>query len=82
MRTIMILYVVIFSVFPTGFQEYLHIHIIYKSSYFSTRFFENSIYLIRCSNGKGEYYNTNNVINGTDRQPTASVAVPAWRPFG
>jgi hypothetical protein len=44
MGIIMTLYVVVFSSFPTGFQEFLHKHLLYISSDFPTRVFKDSIH--------------------------------------
>jgi hypothetical protein len=55
----MTFYVVVFSCFPTGFQEFLHKHLLYTSLDFSTGFFEDSIHSIQCSSVEGECYKTN-----------------------
>jgi hypothetical protein len=49
----MIFYVVAFSYFLTGVQEFLHKHLLYTSSDFPTGFFEDSIHSVRCSSTQG-----------------------------
>jgi hypothetical protein len=51
MGTITTLYAIAFACFFTRFQEFLHKHLLYTSSDFSTRFFEDNIQMFKCSRG-------------------------------
>jgi hypothetical protein len=59
MGTITTLYVVAFSYFSTGFQEFLHKHLLYTSSNFFTLGFSKIVFIL-CDVQvlKGECYKT------------------------
>jgi hypothetical protein len=51
--TIMTLYAITFSRFPTGFHEFLHKYLLYTSLDFFPEFFKDSIHSIRCLSAQG-----------------------------
>jgi hypothetical protein len=67
-------------IFPTGFQEFLHKHLLYTYSDFPTRFFEDSIHSMRCSSAQGGVLQHKYIEWPLehDRQPPPRHQPPVW----